>query len=57
MPLKVEIGKGMAVATLTGEQNSDEIFMGDNGPEYKSNNSGGILGASLQVKILSLGSP
>ena len=40
----VEIGKGMAVATLTGELNSDEIFMGDNGPEYKSNNSGGILG-------------
>jgi len=40
----VEIGAGMAAATLTGEENADEIFMGPNGPEYSSNHAGGILG-------------
>lgn len=40
----VEIGEGMAAATLTGEANADEIFMGENGPEYSSNHAGGILG-------------
>ena len=40
----VEIGEGMAAARLTGTANADEIFMGDNGPEYSSNHSGGILG-------------
>ena len=40
----VEIGEGMDAATLTGEANADEIFMGQNGPEYASNHSGGILG-------------
>ncbi|NOD94058.1 chorismate synthase [Ruegeria sp. HKCCD4884] len=40
----VEIGEGMAAAELTGEANADEIFMGQNGPQYSSNNAGGILG-------------
>jgi chorismate synthase len=40
----VEIGEGMAAATLTGEDNADEIHMGPNGPEYSSNHAGGILG-------------
>ena len=41
----VEIGEGMAAAALTGEENADEIFMGNDGrPVYSSNHSGGILG-------------
>ncbi len=40
----VEIGEGMAAAGLTGTDNADEIFMGENGPEYGSNHAGGILG-------------
>ena len=41
----VEIGEGMAAAALTGRENADEIFMGDDGqPVYSSNHAGGILG-------------
>ena len=41
----VEIGAGMAAAALSGEENADEIRMGDDGkPEFLSNNAGGILG-------------
>ncbi|MGB0901145.1 chorismate synthase [Halocynthiibacter sp.] len=40
----VEIGEGMAASRLTGTDNADEIFMGENGPEYSSNHAGGILG-------------
>ena len=41
----VEIGAGFAAATLTGEENADEIRMGaDGAPEFLSNNAGGILG-------------
>ncbi|MGA0924995.1 MAG: chorismate synthase, partial [Lutimaribacter sp.] len=41
----VEIGEGMNAATLTGEENADEIFMGNDGqPVYSSNHAGGILG-------------
>jgi len=41
----VEIGEGMAAAELTGEQNADEIFMGNDGqPVFSSNHAGGILG-------------
>ncbi|WP_368185406.1 chorismate synthase [Aestuariibius sp. HNIBRBA575] len=40
----VEIGEGMAAAALTGRDNADEIFMGQNGPQYASNHAGGILG-------------
>ncbi len=41
----VEIGAGMAAAELTGEENADEIRMGNDGkPVFLSNNAGGILG-------------
>jgi chorismate synthase len=40
----VEIGAGMAAATLTGAENADEITMGVDGPTYGSNHAGGILG-------------
>jgi len=41
----VEIGEGMDAACLTGEENADEIFMGEDGqPVYSSNHAGGILG-------------
>ena len=41
----VEIGEGMNAAVLTGVDNADEIFMGNDGqPVYSSNHSGGILG-------------
>ncbi|MEX0840966.1 MAG: chorismate synthase [Xanthobacteraceae bacterium] len=41
----VEIGAGMAAATLSGEENTDEIRMGNDGkPKFLSNNAGGILG-------------
>ena len=40
----VEIGAGMAAATLRGEENADEITMGPNGPDFSSNHAGGILG-------------
>ena len=41
----VEIGEGMHAAKLTGSENADEIFLGNDGkPEYTSNHAGGILG-------------
>jgi chorismate synthase len=41
----VEIGDGMAVAALTGEDNADEMRMGADGqPLFLSNHAGGILG-------------
>ena len=40
----VEIGAGFAAATLTGSENADEIFMGNDGPRFSSNHAGGILG-------------
>ena len=41
----VEIGAGLASATLTGEENADEIFPSESDiPAYGSNNAGGILG-------------
>ncbi|QDL92093.1 chorismate synthase [Paroceanicella profunda] len=40
----VEIGEGMNAAALTGEENADEIRMGNDGPVYLSNHAGGILG-------------
>ncbi|CCB66166.1 chorismate synthase [Hyphomicrobium sp. MC1] len=41
----VEIGEGMAAAELTGEQNADEIRIGNDGaPDFLSNHAGGILG-------------
>lgn len=40
----VEIGAGFDTASLTGEENADEIRMGDDGPIFLSNNAGGVLG-------------
>jgi chorismate synthase len=41
----VEIGAGMGAAALTGEENGDEIRMGNDGKAiFLSNNAGGILG-------------
>ena len=41
----VEIGEGFAAARLTGEENADEMRMGNDGkPIFLSNHAGGILG-------------
>ncbi len=41
----VEIGAGMSAAELTGEENADEIRIGNDGkPIFLSNHAGGILG-------------
>ena len=40
----VEIGDGFAAATLTGEDNADEMRMKDGAIAYLSNHAGGILG-------------
>jgi chorismate synthase len=41
----VEIGEGFAAAALTGEENADEIRMGNDGrPQFLANHAGGILG-------------
>jgi chorismate synthase len=41
----VEIGEGFAAAALTGEENADEIRLGNDGrPRFLSNHAGGILG-------------
>jgi chorismate synthase len=41
----VEIGAGFQAATLSGEDNADEIRIGNDGrPLFLSNNAGGILG-------------
>jgi chorismate synthase len=41
----VEIGDGFATATLGGEENADEMRMGNDGkPVFLSNHAGGILG-------------
>jgi len=41
----VEIGAGFAAAELSGEENGDEMRMGNDGkPIFLSNNAGGILG-------------
>jgi chorismate synthase len=41
----VEIGAGFAAAALTGEENADEMRMGNDGrPRFLANHAGGILG-------------
>lgn len=41
----VEIGAGFGSAALTGEENADEIRMGNDGkPRFRSNKAGGVLG-------------
>jgi chorismate synthase len=41
----VEIGDGFAAATLSGEENADEMRVGNDGqPRFLTNHAGGILG-------------
>jgi chorismate synthase len=41
----VEIGAGFAAAALSGEDNADEMRMGNDGePRFLSNHAGGVLG-------------
>ncbi len=41
----VEIGAGFGAAALSGEENADEMHLGEDGqPAFISNNAGGILG-------------
>jgi chorismate synthase len=40
----VEIGAGFAAAALSGEENADEMRMGNDGPIFLSNKAGGVLG-------------
>jgi chorismate synthase len=40
----VEIGAGFGAAELSGEENADEIRMGNHGPLFLSNHAGGVLG-------------
>ncbi len=41
----VEIGVGMGAAALTGEENADEMRLGNDGSvRFSNNNAGGILG-------------
>ena len=40
----VEIGAGFDAATLSGEDNADQIRMGSDGPVFGSNHAGGVLG-------------
>ncbi len=40
----VEIGAGFDAAALRGEENADRMRAGKKGPEFLSNNAGGILG-------------
>jgi chorismate synthase len=40
----VEIGAGFAAAELSGEENADEMRMGNQGVKFLSNHAGGILG-------------
>jgi chorismate synthase len=40
----VEIGAGFGAAELSGEENADEMRMGNHGVAFLSNHAGGILG-------------
>jgi chorismate synthase len=40
----VEIGSGFGAAELSGEENADEMRMGNHGASFLSNHAGGILG-------------
>ena len=40
----VEIGAGFAAAALSGEENADEMRLGNDGPIFLSNSAGGVLG-------------
>jgi len=40
----VEIGAGFDAASLSGEENADEMRMGNQGPMFLSNHAGGVMG-------------
>ena len=40
----VEVGAGFASAAFSGEDNADEMRMGNDGPMFLSNSAGGVLG-------------
>ncbi|NKB52924.1 MAG: chorismate synthase [Rhizobiaceae bacterium] len=40
----VEIGNGFEAAEISGEENADQIRMSEEGPEFLTNNAGGVLG-------------
>ena len=40
----VEIGGGFALSAMDGADAGDEMRAGDQGPEFQSNNNGGVLG-------------
>jgi chorismate synthase len=40
----IEIGAGFGAAELSGEDNADEMRMGNDGPLFLSNKAGGVLG-------------
>ncbi|MBR7620942.1 chorismate synthase [Phenylobacterium sp. 20VBR1] len=40
----VEVGAGFASAAFSGEENADEMRMGNDGPMFLSNSAGGVLG-------------
>jgi chorismate synthase len=40
----VEIGAGFAAASLSGEENADEMRAGNDGPTFLANNAGGVMG-------------
>lgn len=40
----VEIGNGFEAATLSGEENADEMRSSNHGPTFLSNHAGGVLG-------------
>jgi chorismate synthase len=40
----VEIGAGFASAALSGEENADEMRIGNDGPVFLANHAGGVLG-------------
>ncbi|MCU0730201.1 MAG: chorismate synthase, partial [Hyphomonas sp.] len=40
----VEIGAGFAAASMSGEENADEMRAGNDGPTFLKNNNGGVAG-------------
>jgi chorismate synthase len=49
----VEIGDGFAAAELSGEENADEMFLGNDGkPLFRSNHAGGILGGISTGQVI-----
>ncbi len=54
----MEIGAGFAAAAFSGEENADEMRMGNDGrPLFLSNNAGGVLGGISTASRWSCASP